>query len=42
VEAQESAIFAALPRVRTVDLARIDAVLLAADGSALFVLEPHT
>jgi heat shock protein HslJ len=42
VEAQESAIFAALPRVRTVELARIDAVLLAADGSALFVLEPHT
>lgn len=41
VEAQESSIFAALPRVRTVELARIDAVLLAADGSALFVLEPH-
>ena len=38
---QESSIFAALPSVSTVDLARVDAVLLAADGSALFVLEPH-
>jgi heat shock protein HslJ len=38
---QESSIFAALPRIASVDLARVNAVLLAADGSALFVLEPH-